>query len=123
MRPREVDATVRAAGRQGEGRPYRVPLDVAGAQVQVTVSRCIYLAYARDGELHYIGKVDRASGSAGERLREHLRTSARKRRAWRSLWVVPLSDSMSVADLLALERSLIHAHRPVGNVQHVRQAA
>jgi hypothetical protein len=62
--------------------------------------------------------VEILTGGAGRRLGEHRRTNLCKRRAWRALWVVPLSPEMPAFELVILERSLIRQHRPVGNLQH-----
>ena len=83
------------------------------------VSRALYLAYARRGELHYVGKVDRVQGvGAATRVDEHLRSSRRKREAWRWVWVVPIAAEMPVRELLNLERMIISVYRPPGNTQH-----
>jgi hypothetical protein len=79
------------------------------------VGRPIYLAFACDGSLHDIGKVDRTSGAVGARLSEHLRMSLRRRRVWRTLWVVPIGLTIDPGDLLSLERSLIRHHRRQGH--------
>ena len=118
MIPVAVEDAARAAGRHLLAPPTRTALDVPGARTGLAVARAIYLAYARDGRLHYIGKIDRAGGTAAGRLNEHLRTSRRKRSTWRTLWIVPLAAEMASANVVALERSLIRAHHPVGNVQH-----
>jgi hypothetical protein len=113
-----VSFVIRLAGDQA-GQPYRVDLDTPGAGPQLSSRRAIYLAYTRDRRLHYAGKVDRQNrGAVAQRIREHTRSSRRKRNAWRFLWVVPLSDTMSGAELIALERGLIRSFVPPGNVQH-----
>jgi hypothetical protein len=118
-----VQDAVRAAGRHAAGGAQRVALDLPGPRTEARAERCIYLAYARDNRLHYIGKVDRAAGTtAAGRLAEHLRSSPRKRSAWRSVWVVALTPDMPASELLALERALIQAHRPPGNIQHAHAA-
>lgn len=121
MIPAEVVAARRAAGRHLLTEPMRMALDVPAAH-NIVAPKAIYLAFARDGELHYIGKVDRAAGTAAERLNEHLRSSLRKRRAWRFVWVVPLAPAMPPAELMAMERALIRCYRPPGNVQHAAAA-
>ena len=118
MIPSSVTQTLISAGRHATGPPQRVSLDLDVAPVDVTPRQAIYLAFARDGTLHYIGKVDRAAGTVGARLREHLRTSKRKRSCWRTLWIVPLRNIGS-DQLLALERGLIKRYEPPGNTQHV----
>lgn len=118
MSPAEVEAAVRAAGRHLSGAPSRVALDLPAPRPQLRIARAVYLAYTRAGELHYVGKVDRVNGTASARLSEHLRTSIRKRRAWRTVWIVPLAGDMTTFELVALERSLIHRYAPPGNVQH-----
>lgn len=118
MIPAAVDEAARAAGRHLLAAPVRVALDLHADRTALAVARAIYLAFARDGELHYVGKIDRATGTAHARLGEHLRTSSRKRSAWRTVWIVPLAASMPAPEVLTLERSLIRAHRPVGNVHH-----
>ena len=59
-----------------------------------------------------------AAGSA-----EHLRTSARKRSAWRTLWVIPLHNDIGGDSLLAFERALIRTYRPPANIHHGEQSA
>lgn len=113
-----VRTAARAAGTALAEDPFPVALDVPGRDVRLNVSRALYLAYTAAGELHYIGKVDRDRGATGARLREHLRSSLQKRRAWRWLWVIPVTDALSSRELLALEARLIAAYRPPGNVQH-----
>jgi len=116
--PQAVAETVAAAGACLAGAPRRHDLGSAVIPA-VTAAKALYFAYARDGQLHYIGKVDRADpGGAGQRLREHLRTSRRKQRAWRILWVVPLAEWTDPHALLRLERELIRRWRPPANVQH-----
>lgn len=121
MTPAEVAVAVRAAGRHLLADPARVALDVPSAH-GIVAPRAIYLAFARDGTLHYIGKVDRAAGTAGHRLNEHLRTSLRKRRTWRAVWIVPLKATMESSELVAMERALIRCYRPPGNIQHAAAA-
>jgi len=120
--PVAVQEAAQAAGRHMLAEPVRIALDLSGDRGGLLVARAVYLAYTRDGKLHYVGKIDRATGTARSRIGEHLRCSRRKRAAWRSLWVVPLDAQMSPSDVLSLERSLIRAHRPPGNVQHSRAA-
>jgi hypothetical protein len=115
--PAEVAGAARAAGRHLLAEPKQVPLDLPTAH-GIVAPKAIYLAFARDGALHYIGKVDRAAGHAGQRLEEHLRTSPRKRRTWRTVWVVPLAAGMTAGELQATERALIRCYRPPGNIQH-----
>ena len=123
MTPPAVASAVVALGRHLAGEPFRVPLEVPGRDVRLLVPRAIYFAYTGEGDLDYIGKVDRAApGTAEGRLREHLRTSRRKRRVWRWLWVVPIADTLTPAQLLELERTLITLRSPPANVQHVRGA-
>lgn len=81
----EVEVAVELSGKYVVGELYRLSLDVPGSDVRLGVPRALYLAYARDGSLHYVGKVNRQAGSVGQRLREHTRASARKRTAWRWL--------------------------------------
>ena len=121
MIPAAVSAAARAAGRHLLSEPLRVTLDVPAAH-GIVAPKAIYLAFSRDGALHYIGKVDRAAGHAGQRLGEHLRISLRKRRTWRTVWVLPLAATMPPADLLATERALIRCYRPPGNIQHAAAA-
>lgn len=118
MIPAEVKEAARAAGRHLSGQPVHVALDVPAARPQLLVPRAIYLAYTRAGELHYVGKIDRATGTAGARISEHLRSSPRKRRAWRTVWLVPLSSALPVDELMKLERALIHRYSPAANYQH-----
>lgn len=117
MTPAAVSAAARPAGRHLLAEPMRVTLDVPAAH-GIVAPKAIYLAFSRDGALHYIGKVDRAAGHAGQRLGEHLHTSLRKRRTWRTVWVVPLAAAMTPTELVATERALIRCYRPPGNVQH-----
>jgi hypothetical protein len=120
MTPEVAYLTSRIGSSQA-GEPIRVSLDAPGADVLLALPRAIYLAYTRDGRLHYVGKVDRKTTRAvSARLREHTRESRRKRTAWRWLWVVPLPAEMDVVDVLELERTLIGVYQPPGNVQHAR---
>jgi hypothetical protein len=113
-----VSFVIRLAG-DDAGEPYRVSLDTPGAEARLLSTRALYLAYTRDRKLHYAGKVDRRNdGAVAARIREHTRSSRRKRAAWRSLWVVPVADTMTGAELLALERAVIRTFEPPGNVQH-----
>jgi hypothetical protein len=117
---REVRYVARLAGEHA-GEPYRVSLDTPGAELLLVSPRAIYLAYTCDGRLHYAGKVDRRNGGAvAERLREHARSSGRKRRAWRTLWVIPLTGTITGADVAELERTVIRVFVPPGNVQHAK---
>ena len=117
-----VSYVTRLAGDHA-GEPYRVSLDTPGADPRLALPRAIYLAYTRDRQLHYAGKVDRRNrGTVAQRLREHTRSSRRKRTAWRSLWVVPIADTMTGAKLLELERAVIRTYQPTGNVQHAKAA-
>jgi hypothetical protein len=120
--PSAVEEATRAAGRYLLASPVRVALDLPGDRSNLLVARAIYLAFTRDRALHYVGKIDRERGTARARISEHLRESRRKRSAWRTVWVVPIMASMPAHGLLTLERSLIRAHQPVGNVQHTRAA-
>lgn len=122
MTPGAVEDAARAAGRYLLGPPARVALDLPADRSGLRVDRGIYLVYARDGELHYIGKTDRPTGTAAGRLNEHLRSSRRKRAAWRTLWIVPLTADMPAHMVMTLERALIRAYRPVGNLQHAMAA-
>lgn len=118
-----VDSAARAAGRYLAGEPFRVPLDTAAASRVPMVGCAIYLAVDARGVVDYIGKVDRrGSSGVATRLAEHLRQSRRKRQVWRWLWVVPLTAEITAVEIAALERSLIRAFRPLGNVQHARAA-
>lgn len=121
----DIESAARAAGRYLAGEPFRVPLDTPGAMSRLAVGRAIYLAFTAGGQLHYIGKVDRAgsSNAAARRLAEHLRASSGKRSVWRWLWILPVCPQMSQRDLLGLERALIMSLRPPGNVQHNTTAA
>jgi len=106
---------------ESAGEPYRVSLDTPGAEIQLVTSRAIYLAYTRDRKLHYAGKVDRRNrGTVAQRIREHTRSSRRKRIAWRTLWIVPIADTLTGAALTELERAAIRAFQPPGNVQHAK---
>ena len=117
-----VSYVIRLAG-QYAGEPCRVSLDTPGAELQLVDSRAIYLAFTSDGQLHYIGKVNRHNrGAVAQRIREHTRSSRRKRTAWRTLWVVPINDTLAGTDLGELERSAIRAFQPQGNVQHAKAA-
>ncbi|HZT15166.1 MAG TPA: GIY-YIG nuclease family protein [Gaiellaceae bacterium] len=117
---REVRYVIRLAGDHA-GEPYRVSLDTPGAELLLVSPRAIYLAYTRDRQLHYAGKVDRRNrGTVAQRLREHTRESRRKRAAWRTLWVVPITDDMDSAGLVALERAAIQLLQPLANVQNGR---
>ncbi|HXH33023.1 MAG TPA: GIY-YIG nuclease family protein [Plantibacter sp.] len=119
-----VEYTSARLGPNSAGTPFRVSLDAPGADVLLAAPRAIYIAYTRDGQLHYIGKVDRRAGKAvAARLREHTRSSGRKRSAWRWLWVVPIAATMSARNVLELERNLIRLYQPPGNVQHARIAS
>ncbi len=80
----EVESASASLGRHQVGEPIYVGLDAPGGGSELAVPRALYFAYARDRSLHYIGKVDRQVGTTWQRLLEHLRTSRRKRRAWRS---------------------------------------
>jgi hypothetical protein len=122
MIPAAVSQSATAAGRYLAGAPRRVSLDLPRDHAALAVASAIYLTYTRDGVLHYIGKADRPSGTVGSRIAEHLRTSTRKRSAWRTVWVVPLR-SMSASELLSFERALIRAHRPLANIHHGEHAA
>lgn len=121
MTPTAVREAAQAAGRHLVGPPIHITVDVPDWRT-VHIARGVYLAYARDASLNYVGKVDRAGGTVTARITEHLRTSRRRRDVWRSVWVVPLDADMLTADLLGLERSLIRRHRPPGNVQHAGPA-
>ena len=117
-----VSYVTRLAGDHA-GEPYRVSLDTPGADGRLALPRAIYLAYTRERKLHYAGKVDRGNrGTVAQRLREHTRASRRKRTAWRSLWVVPIADTMTASELLQLERAVIRTYHPPGNVQHASAA-
>jgi hypothetical protein len=120
--PDAVREAAEAAGRHLVAQPVRMSLAVPSSAA-VGLRRAIYLAYARDGALHYVGKVDRGAGTVSARITEHVRTSPRKRSAWRSVWVVPITDGMSSEDLLVMERALIRRLRPPGNIQHSEQRA
>ena len=88
---------------------------------EAPVHEAIYLAYTRDRKLHYAGKVDRRNrGTVAQRIREHTRSSRRKRIAWRTLWIVPIADTLTGAALTELERAAIRAFQPPGNVQHAK---
>jgi hypothetical protein len=115
--PEAVADTIRAAGACLAGWPERHDLGLA-LPPRITVAKAIYLGYARDGTLHYIGKVDRTNGTTGQRVREHLRRSRSKRVAWRTLWVVPLHPATSSVGIVSLERELILRWRPPANIQH-----
>jgi hypothetical protein len=121
MTPAAVLTAASAAGRHLAASPREVSLDVPFKDPALTAPCAVYLAFGRDGALHYIGKVRRVGGDAGSRLREHIRASRRKHAAWRTLWIVPLWD-ISEIELRSLERALIRAYRPPGNVQHARAA-
>lgn len=119
---REVRYVTRLAGDHA-GEPYRVSLDTPGAEFLLVSPRAIYLAYTRDRQLHYVGKVDRRNrGTVAQRLREHIRESRRRSVAWRTLWVVPIGVGATSAEVLALERAAIEFLKPLANVQH-RKAA
>jgi hypothetical protein len=106
-----------AGSRAGE--PYCVSLDTPGADFRLLAPRAIYLAYTRDRQLHYAGKVDRRNRRAvAQRIREHTRSNRRKRSAWRTLWIVPIANVVTGGDLLELERAVIRTFKPPGNVQH-----
>jgi hypothetical protein len=114
----EVLFVLRLAGDHA-GEPYRASLDAPAAEARLVDARGIYLAYTRDRKLHYVGKVNRRNrGAVAQRVREHTRASRRKRSAWRLIWVVPIADTMTGAELLELERSVIRTFEPPGNVQH-----
>lgn len=101
------------------GKLRRVSLDTPGADLQLVASRAIYLAYTRDRQLHYVGKVNRRNrGTVAQRIREHTRSSRRKRTAWRTLWIVPIADTLTGTELVDLERAVIRTFQPPGNVQH-----
>lgn len=118
-----VSYVIRLAGDHA-GEPYRVSLDTPGAGASLALPRAIYLAYTRDRQLHYAGKVDRRNrGTVAQRIREHIRSSRRKRTAWRTLWVVPIADTFTGAELLELERTVIRTLQPRGNVQHAKAVA
>lgn len=118
-----VSYVIRLAGDHA-GEPYRVSLDTPGADRPLALPRAIYLAYTRDRQLHYAGKVDRRNrGTVAQRIHEHTRTSRRKRSAWRTLWIVPIADALTAAELLALERAVIRTYQPPGNVQHAGAVA
>lgn len=117
MIPAEVAVAIRAVGRHLLAEPMQVPLDVPTSH-RIVAPKAIYLAFAGDGALHYIGKVDRAAGHVGQRLEEHRRRSPRKRRTWRTVWLVPLAAGMTAGELHATERALIRCYRPPGNIQH-----
>jgi hypothetical protein len=118
-----VAYVIRLAGDHA-GEPYRVSLDTPGAEIQLVTPRGIYLAFARDRKLHYAGKVDRRNrGTVAQRIREHTRASRRKGNAWRTLWIVPIDDTLTGAELLELERAVIRTFQPPGNVQHARAVA
>ena len=117
-----VSYVTRLAGDHA-GEPYRVSLDTPGADAPLALPRAIYLAYTRDRQLHYAGKVDRSNrGTVAQRIREHTRSSRRKRGAWRTLWIVPIDDTLTGAELLELERAVIRTFQPPGNVQHAKAA-
>lgn len=117
---REVRYVTRLAGEHA-GEPYRVSLDTPGAELLLVSPRAIYLAYTRDRRLHYVGMVDRHNrGTVAQRLREHTRLSERKRRAWRTLWVVPVQSTITRAGVTELERTVIRTFVPPGNVQHAK---
>jgi hypothetical protein len=118
-----VSYVTRLAGDHA-GKPYRVSLDTPGADAPLADPRAIYLAYTRDGQLHYAGKVDRRNrGTVAQRIREHTRLSRRKRTAWRTLWIVPIADTKPSDELLELERAVIRSFQPPGNVQHAKAVA
>ena len=109
-------------GRAAGGEPLRVSLDAPRAEQLLSLPRAIYMAYTRDGQLHYVGKVDRRSRTAvAARLREHTRSNRRKRTAWRWLWAVPIAQTVPAATVLEIERTLIRLYGPPGNVQHARR--
>jgi hypothetical protein len=115
-----VSLVTRLAGNHA-GEPYRVSLDTPGADLHLRLPRAIYLAYTRDRQLHYTGKVDRRNqGTVAQRLREHTRSSRRKRTVWRWLWIVPIADTMTAAGIAEIERAVIRTYRPAGNIQHAR---
>jgi hypothetical protein len=117
---REVRYVARGAG-QTTHEPSPARPQPPGAELLLVSPRAIYLAYTSDGRLHYAGKVDRRNGGAvAERLREHARSSGRKRRAWRTLWVIPLTGTITGADVAELERTVIRVFVPPGNVQHAK---
>jgi hypothetical protein len=116
----EVSFVLRLAG-VNAGEPYPVRLDTPGAQLALKSPKAIYLAYDRGRGLHYIGKVNRRNrGTVAQRVREHTRTSLRKRSAWRTLWIVPIADNLTGAELLELERVAIRTFEPPGNIQHAK---
>lgn len=123
MIPAAVSQSAIAAGRFLAGPPRRVPLDLPRDRKALSVATAIYLTYTRDGVLHYIGKADRHSGRIGSRIFEHLRTSVRKRSAWRTVWIIPLDGEIGPERLLAFERALIRTYRPPANIQHAERAA
>jgi hypothetical protein len=115
-----VSYVTRLAGDHA-GEPRRVSLDTPGAELQLVASRAIYLAYTRDRQLHYAGKVNRRNrGTVAQRIREHTRSSRRKRTAWRTLWIVPIADTLTGAELVEIERAVIRTFQPPGNVQYAK---
>lgn len=123
MIPAAVSQSATAAGRYLAGAPRRVSLDLPRDRRALAVATAIYLTYTRDGVLHYIGKADRHSGTVGSRIAEHVRESARKRSAWRTVWVIPLHHEIGSEKLLAFERALIRTYRPLANIHHGERAA
>ena len=118
-----VSYVIRLAGDHA-GEPRCVSLDTPGAELQLVASRAIYLAYTRDRQLHYAGKVNRRNrGTVAQRIREHTRSSRRKRTAWRMLWIVPIAETLTGAELVQLERAVIRTFQPPGNVQHAKALA
>jgi hypothetical protein len=118
-----VSYVTRLAGEHAD-EPYRVSLDTPGGDAPLALPRAIYLAHTRDRQLHYAGKVDRRNrGTVAQRIREHTRSSRRKRTVWRTLWIVPIADTMPSAELLELERAVIRTFQPPGNVQHASAVA
>jgi hypothetical protein len=118
-----VSYVARLAGEHA-GEARRVSLDRPGAELQLVASRAIYLAYTRDRQLHYAGQVNRRNrGTVAQRIREHTRSSRRKRIAWRTLWIVPIADTLTSTELVELERAVIRTFQPPGNVQHAKALA
>lgn len=123
MIPATVSQSASAAGRYLAGAPRRASLDLPRDRGALSVATAIYFTYTRDGVLHYIGKADRHSGTVGSRIAEHLRTSTRKRSAWRTVWIIPLHNEIGSDRLLAFERALIRTYRPIANIHHGERAA
>ncbi len=115
-----VKAAEAAVGKHVARPPFRLALDAPLVGLG-GVERALYLAMTAAGELHYVGKVDRRQGgSVAGRLSEHLRSSRRKRRAWRWLWVIPISPTMERQGAHGRRATLISQFRPPGNCQHAK---